>query len=120
MLRSKPMSALAFQPVTSEHLPGQTGILSAFGEIGTTARVVLGILLFFSFVCWIIIFAQFIRLRRVSRQTEKFESFFRKSKRFSEVNTFAGELADTPLTTLFKAGYPDPVPRVKPNRTATR
>jgi len=32
-------------------------------------------------------------------------AFFRKSKRFSEVNTVAGELGDSPLTTLFKAGY---------------
>jgi biopolymer transport protein TolQ len=110
------MSALAFQPVTSENLPGQTSILSAFGETGTTARVVLGILLFFSFVSWIIIFAKFIRLRRVSRQSEKFVSFFRKSKRFSEVNTFAGELADTPLTTLFKAGYAELDAQVKANR----
>ena len=43
---------------------------------------------------WAIIFAKFIRLRRVSRQSERFVTFFRKSKRFSEVNTFAGELSD--------------------------
>ena len=43
-------------------------------------------------------------------------AFFRKSKRFSEVNTFAGELADTPLTTLFKAGYAELDAQVKANR----
>jgi len=110
------MTVLAFQPVSSENLPGQTSILSAFGETGTTARIVLGILLLFSFVSWIIIFAKFIRLRRVSRQSDKFVTFFRKSKRFSEVNTFAGELADTPLTTLFKAGYAELDAQVKANR----
>src|ERR1700730_1468989 len=116
MLRSKPMMATAFQPVTSENLPGQPSLLSFFSETGTTAKVVLAILLFFSFVSWVIIFAKFLRLRRVSRQSEKFVTFFRKSKRFSEVNTFAGELADTPLTTLFKAGYAELDAQVKANR----
>jgi biopolymer transport protein TolQ len=78
--------------------------------------VVLGILLFFSFVSWVIIFAKFLKLRRVSTQSEKFVNFFRKSKRFSEVNTFAGELSDTPLTTLFKAGYAELDAQVKANR----
>jgi biopolymer transport protein TolQ len=107
------MLLTVFQPVTSENLPGQPSLLSFFGETGTTAKVVLAILLFFSLVSWAIIFAKFIRLRRVSRQSEKFVAFFRKSKRFSEVNTFAGELADTPLTTLFKAGYAELDAQVK-------
>src|SRR5215813_10640835 len=113
MLRSNPMLLTVFQPVTSENLPGQPSLLSFFGETGTTAKVVLAILLFFSLVSWIIIFAKFIRLRRVTRQSEKFVAFFRKSKRFSEVNTFAGEIADTPLTTLFKAGYAELDAQVK-------
>jgi biopolymer transport protein TolQ len=107
------MLATVFQPVTSESLSGQPSILSLFRETGPTARVVLGVLLFFSFVSWVIIFAKFIRLRRVSRQSERFVSFFRRSKRFSEVNTFAGELSDTPLTTLFKAGYAELDAQVK-------
>jgi biopolymer transport protein TolQ len=78
--------------------------------------VVLGVLLFFSLVSWVIIFAKYLRLRKVSRQSEKFVAFFRKSKRFSEVNTFAGELSDTPLTTLFKAGYAELDAQVKANR----
>jgi biopolymer transport protein TolQ len=107
------MLVTVFQPVTSENLPGQPSILSFFSETGPAGRVVLGILLFFSLVSWAIIFAKFIRLRRVSRQSEKFVAFFRKSKRFSEVNTFAGELSDTPLTTLFKAGYAELDAQVK-------
>ena len=107
------MLVTVFQPVTSENLPGQSSILSAFAETGPAGKIILGILLFFSFVSWVIIFAKFIRLRRVSRQSEKFVTFFRKSKRFSEVNTFAGELSDTPLTTLFKAGYAELDAQVK-------
>ena len=110
------MLATVFQPVTTENLPGQPSIFSFFSEAGIADRVVLAILLLFSFVSWVIIFAKFIRLRRVSGQSEKFVAFFRKSKRFSEVNTFAGELADTPLTTLFKAGYAELDAQVKANR----
>ena len=94
------------QPVRAETLSGgQDPLVTFFRETSLTAKVVLGILLLFSLISWIIIFAKYIRLARISRQSEKFVAFFRKSKRFSEVNTVAGELGDSPLTTLFKAGY---------------
>jgi biopolymer transport protein TolQ len=94
------------QPVRAETLSGgQDPFVTFFRETSLTAKVVLGILLLFSLISWIIIFAKYIRLARISRQSEKFVAFFRKSKRFSEVNTVAGELGDSPLTTLFKAGY---------------
>jgi biopolymer transport protein TolQ len=111
------MLGTVFQPVTTENLPGHPSILSFFSEVGLADKIVLGVLLLFSFVSWVIIFAKFIRLRRVTGQSEKFVAFFRKSKRFSEVNTFAGELTDTPLTTLFKAGYAELDAQVKANRT---
>jgi biopolymer transport protein TolQ len=94
------------QPVRAENLSGgQDPLVTFFRETSVTAKVVLGILLLFSLISWIIIFAKYIRLGRISRQSERFVTFFRKSKRFSEVNTVAGELGDSPLTTLFKAGY---------------
>ena len=99
------MAAL-FQPVRTETLPGgQDPLTIFFRETSPTAKVVLGILLLFSLISWIIIFAKYLRLARISRQSDKFVTFFRKSKRFSEVNTIAGQLTDTPLTTLFRAGY---------------
>jgi biopolymer transport protein TolQ len=110
--------ALGFQQTVVENLPeGQGSLLSFFQEAGPTAKVVLAILLLFSLVSWVIIFAKVLRLRRVSRQSEKFVSFFRKSKRFSEVNAFASELPETPLTTLFKAGYAELDAQVKASRT---
>jgi len=94
------------QPVRAENLSGgQDPLVTFFRETSVTAKVVLGILLLFSLISWIIIFAKYIRLAKISRQSERFVAFFRKSKRFSEVNTVAGELGDSPLTTLFKAGY---------------
>ena len=110
------MSSL-FQTPTVENLPeAQTSLLSFFFETGPTAKVVLGILLLFSFISWVIIFAKFLRLRAISRQSERFVAFFRKSKRFSEVNTITSQLTDTPLTTLFKAGYAELDAQVKANR----
>src|SRR5262249_33062734 len=82
MLRPISLLGTEFQPVTAENLAGQPSIFSFFSETGATDRIVLGILLLFSFVSWVIIFAKFIRLRRVSGQSEKFVNFFRKSKRF--------------------------------------
>jgi len=100
------MMVALFQPVRTENLPGgQDPLAIFFRETSPTAKVVLGVLLLFSLISWIIIFAKYLRLARISRQSEKFVAFFRKSKRFSEVNTIAGQLTDTPLTTLFKAGY---------------
>ena len=111
MLRSIPMIAALFQAVSVENLGEGQSILSFFKESGLSGKIVLAILLFFSFVSWIIIFAKFVRLRRVSRQSEKFVEFFRKSRRFSEVNTIASQLTETPLSTLFKAGTPSSTPR---------
>ena len=111
------MLAALFQPVTSENLPsGGTSLIGFFRETGPTAKVVLAILFLFSVVSWVIIFAKFIRLKRIARQSDKFVDFFRKSKRFSEVNGIASQLPDTPLTTLFRAGYAELDAQVKANR----
>ena len=115
------MLVALLQPVRVENLPGGTDpLLTFFRDTSVTAKVVLGILLLFSLISWIIIFAKYIRLGRISRQSEKFVAFFRKSKRFSEVNTIAGELSDSPLTTLFKAGYAEldaQIKAVRPDET---
>src|SRR5580765_5943918 len=117
MLRSSSMLAALIQPVRAENLPGGQDPLAIFlRETSPTAKVVLGILLLFSLISWIIIFAKFLRLRRVGRQSDKFIAFFRKSKRFSEVNGIASQLPDTPLTTLFRAGYAELDAQVKANR----
>ncbi|MGH9367276.1 MAG: MotA/TolQ/ExbB proton channel family protein, partial [Thermoanaerobaculia bacterium] len=110
------MVAALFQPISTENLSGGSSLWTFFQETGPTAKVVLGILSLFSLISWIIIFAKYLRLRRVARQSEKFVIFFRKSKRFSEVNGIASQLPDTPLTTLFRAGYAELDAQVKANR----
>jgi len=116
MLRSEPMRSILFQAVRAESLPPGDSLLAFFRETGATARIVLAVLFLFSLLSWVIIFAKYIRLRRVSRQSEKFVAFFRKSKRFSEVNALASQLGESPLTTLFRAGYAELDAQVKANR----
>lgn len=106
------------QTVTSAALETTGGSLfSFFRQAGPAAKVVLAILLFFSLVSWLIIFAKYIRLTRIRGQSNRFLEFFRKSKRFSEVNTIAAQLTDTPLTTLFKSGYAELDQQIKAARS---
>jgi biopolymer transport protein TolQ len=109
--------ALEAQTVSSTGLDnGPSSLITFFRQTGPAAKVVLGILLFFSLVSWLIIIAKFIRLNRVRGQSNRFLDFFRKSKRFSEVNTMASQLSDTPLTTLFKSGYAELDAQIKAAR----
>jgi len=106
------------QPIRTTTLETSPSQFETFlRETGPSAKVVLGILLFFSLVSWLIIIAKYIRLKRVRGQSHRFLDFFRKSKRFSEVNTMASQLAETPLTTLFKSGYAELDAQIKAARS---
>jgi biopolymer transport protein TolQ len=96
---------------------GSSSILTFFRQTGPTAKIVLGLLLIFSLVSWLIIIAKYIRLAQVRRQSGRFLDFFRKSKRFSEVSTMATQLTETPLATLFKSGYAELDAQIKAART---
>jgi biopolymer transport protein TolQ len=109
------LNAQPIQTTTLQTSPSQ--FETFLRETGPSAKVVLGILLFFSLVSWLIIIAKYIRLKRVRGQSNRFLDFFRKSKRFSEVNTMASQLAETPLTTLFKAGYAELDAQIKAARS---
>lgn len=110
--------ALASQQITTSPIESSSSsLITFFRETGPTAKVVLAILLFFSLVSWLIIFAKYIRLKRIQGQSNRFLDFFRRSKRFSEVNTIASQLTDTPLTTLFKSGYAELDAQIKAARS---
>ena len=110
--------ALGSQTVTTSSLEtGPNSLITFFRETGPLAKAVLGLLLFFSLVSWLIIFAKYIRLKRIQGQSRRFLDFFRKSKRFSEVNTISSQLTETPLTTLFKSGYAELDAQIKAARS---
>jgi biopolymer transport protein TolQ len=66
---------------------------------------VLSILLIFSAVSWGIILYKTFAFRRAARQTQSFLAVFRKSSKFSEVQSVCPSLEGSPLVGLFQAGY---------------
>jgi biopolymer transport protein TolQ len=69
------------------------------------AKSVLLILLLFSAVSWAITFAKSLQYRRAARDTETFLQVFRKSTKFSEVQTICASVPASPLVGIFQAGY---------------
>jgi biopolymer transport protein TolQ len=69
------------------------------------SQVVLAILLLFSVVAWAVIIAKMLTFRRVEAQTRTFLDVFRRSSKFSEVQSVCGSLSASPLVGIFQAGY---------------
>lgn len=69
------------------------------------SQLVLTILLFFSIGSWAIILFKLREFRRVEAQTAKFVEVFRRSGRFSDVQSVCKSLSASPLVGVFQAGY---------------
>jgi biopolymer transport protein TolQ len=91
-------SLLAQSPVFS-------GPAELLAHSGWVARLVLLMLLVFSFVSWAIIIYKGLALGRARRESETFLQIFRKSSKFSEVNSVCTQLRASPLVGVFQAGY---------------
>jgi biopolymer transport protein TolQ len=81
---------------------GVIGLLSHLGPVGIAILVTLGI---FSLLSWAIIIYKGIALHRAHSQSETFLQVFRKSNKFSEVNSICVQLKASPLVGVFQAGY---------------
>ncbi|HUP24266.1 MAG TPA: MotA/TolQ/ExbB proton channel family protein [Thermoanaerobaculia bacterium] len=81
------------------------GIIELFAEAGLVAWIVFGILLGFSVLSWAVMIGKFSHFRKAERQTARFLEVFRRSSRFSEINSVAGQFTASPLVGLFQAGY---------------
>jgi biopolymer transport protein TolQ len=82
-----------------------TDIVSLVRHATLVVQFVLATLLFFSATSWGIIAFKYLELRRASRQTTAFLDVFRKSSRFSEVQSVCAGLTASPLVGLFQSGY---------------
>jgi biopolymer transport protein TolQ len=82
-----------------------SGLGGYLGNVGPVAGGVLVLLAVFSFVSWAVIFYKGIALRRAHSQSDTFLQVFRKSSKFSEVNSVCGQLKASPLVGVFQAGY---------------
>ena len=81
------------------------GVGELLGHTGIVAKVVLVILAIFSFVSWAIILYKGVALRRAYSQSVTFLDVFRRSSKFSEVNSVCVQLRASPLVGVFQAGY---------------
>jgi biopolymer transport protein TolQ len=83
----------------------QTDIVSLIANAGFVVQGILVILLLFSAVSWGIVVYKKRQFSRATAQTARFLETFRKSSRFSEVNSVCAGLTGSPLVGLFQAGY---------------
>jgi len=81
------------------------GPLELLARSGWVARGVLLMLLVFSLISWSIIIYKGVALGRARRESETFLQVFRKSSKFSEVNSICPQLRSSPLVGVFQAGY---------------
>jgi biopolymer transport protein TolQ len=83
----------------------QGGLLELYARSSWTARSVLLVLMVFSMVSLGIIIYKGIVLRRAYTESRTFLDVFRKSNKFSEVNSVCPQLRSSPLVGVFQAGY---------------
>jgi biopolymer transport protein TolQ len=81
------------------------GVQGFLGHIGGVAKGVLVLLALFSLVSWAVILYKGIALQRAYAQSRTFLDVFRKSTKFSEVNSVCVQLQASPLVGVFQAGY---------------
>jgi len=81
------------------------GVGELLQHTGPVAKVVLVILAIFSLVSWAIILYKGVSLRRAYSQSVTFLEVFRRSSKFSEVNSVCVQLKASPLVGVFQAGY---------------
>lgn len=74
-------------------------------QAGVVAKGVLLVLLFFSLVCWTIIFLKLRTFGRADRQDERFLRLFRESKNLHSAYEDARRYPQSPLAALFREGY---------------
>ncbi len=82
-----------------------SGVAGLVANSGWVARFVLVVLLIFSLVSWAIILYKGLVLHRAHAQSATFLEVFRKSSKFSEVNSICAQLRASPLVGVFQAGY---------------
>lgn len=98
---------LALQPGPGEVLPAAqaSDVLSLVARSGPVAKVVLALLLVFSVLSWAIVLLKWLEFARARKQTASFLEVFRRSAKFSEVQAVCRTLTQSPLVSLFQAGY---------------
>ncbi len=90
-------------------------VLALIARSGPVSKVVLLILALFSIASWAIVLFKIWQFRLAERQTVRFLSVFRRSSRFSEVQSVCRSLPHCPLVGVFQAGYVELNEQLQPN-----
>jgi biopolymer transport protein TolQ len=98
-------TALPILAQTASSSAFQGGVIGLLGHTTGVAMGVLVLLAVFSLVSWAIILYKGIALQRALSQSRTFLDVFRKSTKFSEVNSVCVQLQASPLVGVFQAGY---------------
>ena len=80
-----------------------SNVLDPILQAGPLARFVLGVLLFFSVICWALIVEKWWEFRAIKRDTRGFMRAFREARRFSLVYGAAKKFRSSPLAQLYSA-----------------
>jgi biopolymer transport protein TolQ len=84
---------------------GDINVVDILRGTGPVNLAVLAILVLLSVVSWAIILQKAISYRAIDRQTKTFLDVFRRSSKFSEVQSVCPSLPASPLVGVFQAGY---------------
>jgi biopolymer transport protein TolQ len=105
-------------------------ILELVTQVGPVNQGVLLILVVLSVWSWAIILQKSLSYRSIARQTAAFLDVFRRSSKFSEVQSACAALPASPLVGVFQAGYAElnaqfrstsgPAPATNPPASAAR
>ena len=80
-------------------------VVDMLRETGRVNQAVLAILVVLSIVSWAIILQKALAYRSIERQSATFLDVFRRSSKFSEVQSVCPSLPASPLVGVFQAGY---------------
>jgi len=85
------------------HSAVSSNFLDPILQAGPMARFVLGILLFFSVICWALIVEKWWEFRAIKRDSKGFTRAFRQGGRFSLIYSAAKKFRSSPLAQLYSA-----------------
>ena len=97
------MSLLAIQFPIPIALQGTVANLLA--QTGIVARIILGLLLFFSLYSWAIIYAKWRRFKALRAEADRFLRAFRRARGLGEMTVISENFPAHPLKAIFDAGY---------------
>jgi biopolymer transport protein TolQ len=80
-----------------------SNVLDPILQSGPLARFVLGVLLFFSVICWALIVEKWWEFRAIRRDSKGFARAYREGRRFSIIYGTAKKFRSSPLAQLYSA-----------------